>query len=606
MNCGLATPREGSCASEGGEASTLGRVQTGELSDDLTTGSCPVTDLADSQLGKYRLQRLLGRGGFGAVYLAEDISSAQRVALKVMTPGSTEDVKSVLRFQRESWTGAKLNHANIVRVLDTGFAEGLYYIVMEYVEGETARSLAARQGGRLNVRLAMSIARHCLLALREAHGHGIIHRDVKPSNILLTQDLKTKLADFSLAKPLDQSWNVTEQGVIVGTPMFMSPEQALAKPQGPPSDIFSLGATLYFLLSGSAPYFGRSRREVVEARLSVVPVPVHQLRRDVPASLAEFVARMMRIAPEERFASADEALLGLSHAMKIMVAASSPSRRSALASGASAPAARMTVCPRCMIGFKAPQSAEYTCPRHECGHKWGAHSATDRDALLAEGRQAQPEVLILTGRCAGDEHRIEEGRTRIGSMHDAEVFLPDPQLEPEHLRIERSGENVVAVAASEKAAFYLNGDVADSPAAIESGDRILLGRTLLEYRVRFVGRGVSTRSRQRDLKEGLRQRLEVLLDGKPAREIRLDSGRLTVGRAEDRNIRLNHEHVSRKHAVLLKQADGFYTLDARSSGGTFVNDEPVICRKLNPGDIVQIGPFAFVFTGDALLHTLAD
>ena len=564
------------------------------------------TDLVaeGQEIGRYRVGSLLGRGAFGVVYRAVRISDSVDVALKVLTAQSQEDLTHLLRFQREAWTASRLAHPNIVRVYEAGFTDGLHYIAMEFVDGANARESMQNSGGRMGVSQVLSIAADCLSALGEAHRRGILHRDVKPENVMLARDGTAKLSDFSLAKPINKSWTITGEGSVVGTPMFMSPEQTRGMPLDPRTDIFSLGATLYVLLTGTTPYFGPTALEVMEARWRAAPAPVRQLSPGIPGVLSDLVAEMMKREKEDRLQSAGEALAALQQVAKECKTAPRtaviPETVRVAPIGAPRRSLPMVVCPKCLIGFRAEQAVSYVCPRSVCGNTWRPLSITGDAAMRPDRRQATPEVMLLTGRRMGVVYRIEKDVTTIGSLVDCDITVPDLKVRSHHLRLVRDGEDFAAVPTDPRDGFYLNEALCESQTPIESCDRILVGRSIIEFRLRFSAKGVDGRARREMARRMLVENPRMLRGKRPVKVVELDSDRLTLGRDPSRDITLDSSLVSRKHALIKKETDGIYVLDTKSKGGTFVNDEPVICRKLIPGDVVQIGPFVFTFDGGTL------
>jgi serine/threonine protein kinase len=257
---------------------------------------------------RYRIEQVLGRGGFGYVYRATDIMLSRPVAIKELRPELTQDGAILQRFRNEAIAASNLNHENIVTVYDLLELNGSYYLLMEYVEGGNAASLLARSG-KVPVPQTTGIAIAICDALAAVHTHGIIHRDIKPGNILLTKTGTPKLTDFGIALmprgPADP--RITPDGVQVGTVAYMSPEQAKGLAIDHRSDIYSLGATLYEMLTGR-PYldFGENLYANLELIKDKDPVPVRRLCSEVPAGLERIVHKALTKEPSERFRSAQE------------------------------------------------------------------------------------------------------------------------------------------------------------------------------------------------------------------------------------------------------------------------------------------------------------
>jgi serine/threonine-protein kinase len=252
---------------------------------------------------RYVIRRKLGSGGMADVYLAEDQELGRRVALKLLDERHASDEQFVERFRREAQSAAGLNHPNIVSIFDRGLAEGTYYIAMEYLDGRTLKELLVRNGPT-PVPIAIDYARQILGALSFAHRHGIVHRDIKPHNIVVGGDGRLKVTDFGIAR--SGASQMTEAGSIVGTAQYLSPEQARGAPVDPRSDIYSLGIVLYEMLTGKVPFTGDTPVEIAMKHLSQVPDPPSKLRPQVPHDLDAIVMRALAKDPDQRYASAEE------------------------------------------------------------------------------------------------------------------------------------------------------------------------------------------------------------------------------------------------------------------------------------------------------------
>jgi beta-lactam-binding protein with PASTA domain/predicted Ser/Thr protein kinase len=253
--------------------------------------------------GRYRVLGRLGVGGMATVYLAEDSSLGRKVALKVMAERYAEDGEFVERFRREAQAAARLNHPNIIAVYDRGEADGRPYIAMEYLQGRTLKQIIQKEGP-LPPERAVAIAMQILAGLRYAHEHGVVHRDVKPHNVLVGDDGRIKVTDFGIAHAGDPQ--MTEVGSIVGTAQYLSPEQARGRSVGPQTDIYSLGVVLYEMLAGRVPFEGDSSVAIAMQHVSDEPPPLRSLAPDVPETLALVVAHAMLKDPAQRYGSADE------------------------------------------------------------------------------------------------------------------------------------------------------------------------------------------------------------------------------------------------------------------------------------------------------------
>jgi beta-lactam-binding protein with PASTA domain/tRNA A-37 threonylcarbamoyl transferase component Bud32 len=253
--------------------------------------------------GRYRIVRKLGTGGMANVYLAEDEVLGRRVAIKILNDRHAGDDQFVERFRREAKNAASLSHPNIVSIYDRGEAEGTYYIAMEYLDGRSLKELIVARGPA-PIPLAIDYGRQILAAIRFAHRHGIVHRDIKPHNVLVDAEGRLKVTDFGIARAGVSQ--MTEAGSIIGTAQYLSPEQAKGAPVDQTSDLYSVGVVLYELLTGVVPFSGETPVEIAMKHLSAVPPPPSAKRKDVPRDLDLVVMRALAKDPAERYQSAEE------------------------------------------------------------------------------------------------------------------------------------------------------------------------------------------------------------------------------------------------------------------------------------------------------------
>jgi len=253
--------------------------------------------------GRYQILRKLGTGGMANVYLAEDQELGRRVAIKILDDRHANDEQFVERFRREAKNAAALSHPNIVSIYDRGEAEGTYYIAMEYLDGRTLKELILARGDA-PIAVVVEYARQILSALRFAHRHGIVHRDIKPHNVLVDGEGRVKVTDFGIARA--GTSQMTEVGSIVGTAQYLSPEQARGGEVDQRSDLYSLGVLMYEMLTGSVPFTGDTPVEIAMKHLSRTPEPPSASRPDVPRELDMVVMRALAKDPEDRYQSADE------------------------------------------------------------------------------------------------------------------------------------------------------------------------------------------------------------------------------------------------------------------------------------------------------------
>jgi serine/threonine protein kinase len=264
-------------------------------------------------LGEYRILRPLGEGGMGFVYLGYHEGQSQQVAIKVLGEHLSRNQGFIDRFYREARSGSLLNHPNIVRSLDVGHdrPSGKHYLILEFIDGPSALALV-KLHDRLSIGDGVHIALDIARALEHAHSRNVVHRDIKPDNILITRAGVAKLADMGLAKRTDEASHLTAARQGFGTPHYMPYEQAVnAKYADGRSDIYALGATLYHLVTGSVPFSGVNHLEVVEKKNLGVFLPASALNPDVPTILDEILDKMLARDPRDRYQTASELIIDL-------------------------------------------------------------------------------------------------------------------------------------------------------------------------------------------------------------------------------------------------------------------------------------------------------
>ncbi len=270
--------------------------------------------LVGKTVGGYRILERIGRGGMGTVYKANQTSLNRTVALKILSPKIAEDPAFVARFHKEAQAAGRLNHPNIVQVYDVGSEGGLHFYSMEYIENGSVQDLATRDGA-LDPDLALAICIDAARGLEYAEKRGLVHRDIKPDNLMVNAEGVVKIADLGLARDAGHTARDSDHHAgehhdddegIFGTPHFIAPEQALGKNVDTRSDIYALGATAYRLVTGGTPFRGDTVREIIRKQIDEAPTPVREKNKEVPAALATVIERMMRKDPDERPSSARE------------------------------------------------------------------------------------------------------------------------------------------------------------------------------------------------------------------------------------------------------------------------------------------------------------
>lgn len=281
---------------EGGANIVLGETHLSFQQDSGATGR----GLVGKTIGGYRILDRIGRGGMGTVFKANQVSLDRDIALKILSPRVAADPAFVTKFKQEAQAAGALNHPNIVQVYDVGSDRDLHFYSMEYIENGSVQDLATREG-QLDVGLALDVIIDAARGLEYAEKRGLVHRDIKPDNLMINAEGVVKIADLGLAR---SSGSGKDDGGIFGTPHFISPEQAQGRPVDTRSDIYSLGASFYRLVTGDTPFQGDSVRAIVQAQINEPPTPVRDKRRECPAAIAAIIEKMMAKDPEERHASA--------------------------------------------------------------------------------------------------------------------------------------------------------------------------------------------------------------------------------------------------------------------------------------------------------------
>src|SRR3712207_3169656 len=259
---------------------------------------------------RYKLRALLGSGGMAHVYLAHDAVLDRDVALKMLKARYAENGELVERFRREARSAASLSHPHIVPVFDWGeTGDGTYYIAMEYLPGGTLRDRIKSEGTR-SPRTAVEVALQIAEALRAAHERGVIHRDIKPRNILVTDSGHVKVADFGIARAAEAT-TTSHLGDILGTAKYMSPEQAMGEPVGPASDLYSLGVVLYEMLTGRVPFEVETPADLPLKHAEEPPPRPREVNPEVPESMDALVMRLLAKDPDNRYGSTAEVIEAL-------------------------------------------------------------------------------------------------------------------------------------------------------------------------------------------------------------------------------------------------------------------------------------------------------
>lgn len=272
---------------------------------------------ADPMIGatidQYRVDSMIGKGSMGMVYRGLDASN-NLVAIKTMTPQCAEDDELLQRFQREARVGNEIDHENVAKVMATGVYNETPYLVMEFIDGPSLQELV-KEKGLPDWKSTLDIIRQSAMGLNAASQNGSIHRDIKPANVMLTSRNKVKIVDFGIARNHGGDNLRTAVGVVLGSPYYMSPEQSAAQPLDHRSDIYGLGATMYYMLTGRPPFEGRNLVEIIQKRAKGDLAPIEQLNPSVPVRACQVVYKMMKNDPADRFQSYQELVQALDAAI---------------------------------------------------------------------------------------------------------------------------------------------------------------------------------------------------------------------------------------------------------------------------------------------------
>jgi serine/threonine protein kinase len=277
--------------------------------------------------GRYKVEMKVGEGGMSFVYLARDVGTGERYAIKLLSAGLAQDAKAMARLRREATFGMRLIHPNICHIIRLGeTADGLVYVVMPYVEGELLSDRTGREG-QIPLGLTVSLVRDIAAGLQLAHEQGIVHRDLKPENVMVCRRADGSeyavVMDFGLAKERRagaELQKLTGTGIILGTPEFMSPEQLRGRPLDGRSDVYSLALITCEMLTGKLPFLGTTQQEIMMARLRGGPVPMRELRPDleIPDAVQAVIDKALHRSPDDRYASAPAFAAALAAAQAVV------------------------------------------------------------------------------------------------------------------------------------------------------------------------------------------------------------------------------------------------------------------------------------------------
>lgn len=263
-----------------------------------------MNNLVGQKFGPYEITAKIGEGGMAVVYKGYQQSLNRYVAIKVLRSELAQDKEFVERFRREALSVADLSHPNILHVYDAGFSDGVYYIVMAFVDGGSLKDMVMR--GPLDMDYAISIVAQVADALHHAHQHGLVHRDVKPNNILMSRDGRPLLTDFGIAKAVHESTGLTRTGTSIGTPEYMAPEQIQGQKVDGRTDIYALGIVLYEMLTGWTPFSTTTPVATLYKQVNEPPPPLRQANINIPSWLENVALKALEKSPQDRFQQASD------------------------------------------------------------------------------------------------------------------------------------------------------------------------------------------------------------------------------------------------------------------------------------------------------------
>lgn len=270
--------------------------------------------LAGQKIDGYHLLTRIGVGGMGEVYKATQTALGRQVALKILTPELTEDRTFVERFLSEARAAGRLNHPNVIHVHEVGEANGIYYLSMEFVGGGSVQDVVSR-GRKIEALRATEIVIQAARALEFAEKAGIVHCDIKPDNLMLTEAGEVRLADLGIAKSLNEKGKADQKDGVFGSPHYMAPEQARGLPLDHRADLYSLGVTYYRMLSGKVPFTGKDAKEIMEKQVFDEPEPLERLVPGLAPSIYHIIQRLLRKKPGERYQTANSLIRDLERAI---------------------------------------------------------------------------------------------------------------------------------------------------------------------------------------------------------------------------------------------------------------------------------------------------
>jgi serine/threonine protein kinase/DNA-binding CsgD family transcriptional regulator len=365
--------------------------------------------------GRYQLAAWLGEGGMGVVYKAHDLMLDRDVAVKFLSPKYFSGAEAAARFIREARLVARLSHPNIMSIFDVGEDQGWQYIVFEYIPGNDLHALMSGRAEPFSAAEVLPILKAVLEALAYAHGQGVIHRDIKPENIMLTPQGQVKVTDFGLAFAHEEI-RLTQGEGMVGTILYMSPEMIQSKEIDPRTDLYSLGVVLYEMLADEPPFAGEQVAQIISKVIYTDPLPLHTRRPDIPPALQSVITRMLMKEPDQRYASAQEALSVLTG--EANDGAQEPTANAALPK-ATSPSLVKSIVRSSVSAMQRPETVE--------------PPTDDEKPLLSLDENSEQQTLLLYASTEDVVAALESERRRMASL------LKNDVIEPLNLLLSQAG-----------------------------------------------------------------------------------------------------------------------------------------------------------------------
>jgi hypothetical protein len=434
------------------------------------------------RIGAYDVLSVLGRGGMGVVLKAFDTSLHRTVAIKLLSPHLAASRKAHLRFLREARAAAGINHPNVVTIHAVEEQDGMPYLVMEYVPGQTLRE-RIRTGGPFDLASLLRIGAQIAAGLAAAHRHGVIHRDIKPANVMLEDGIeRAKITDFGLALVALDVAELTSADNVLGTPAYMAPEQIAARRVDPRADLFSLGCVLYAMVSGSSPFQGAHALDIARKVTDLIPPALHEQYPDVPPVFSDIVVRLLEKDPDQRYQSADqvhEVLVGY-----LARAQQGGSLEALSAVGRGSPAPRTRQRRQLAVAVLAVLALVVGALGFWLGRREAPASGTAPDSLGAENASLPPpqpgDVLTVSQSGGGRFRDLREALARAGPGTTIRIldqatytgpFLFDDAVRLRDAVIESPNHAVLQLANSDKPVVYVGG----TPGVVLRGVQIRAG-----------------------------------------------------------------------------------------------------------------------------------